>query len=213
MLTMRKLIMITEGKSTTKSTTKREQVRNLCEKVARERKQLVESYYDQSGKYTAEYDEMYNQLVPTQGKASTLQGEIIRAVSKIYYDYKNNGFGNNWAPVLKFLWKQGMPNDILQYLSNYAAGDTSVDTTEYDHPGANDEIMERMVDWGVKTAMDTDPNLSTGDMWDTRVFDDEFPNLAAYHEQDLQDEEDERAREDEYDDGMDDYDDDPSEFE
>lgn len=49
---------------------------------------------------TKRYDEtqykvLYERLVPESGKCETLEGELLRAVSRIYYDYTNNGFGNN----------------------------------------------------------------------------------------------------------------------
>jgi hypothetical protein len=181
---MRKLIMITEGvASATPSDI------------------VVESYYYKTGKYTTEYDSMYDRLVPTQGPSLTLQGEILRAISKIYFDYMNNGFGNNWAPVLQFLIDKGMPTNIANYLSNFAVGDTSVNETDYDQPGENDEIMERMIDWGVKLAMDTDPKLPTDDMWDTHVTED-FPTLADDYKQEEEEERVRREEEegDEYDD-------------
>jgi hypothetical protein len=49
-------------------------------------------------------DEKFNALVPGSGKCDTLQGELIRASSKISYDWFNNGWGcNNWSGAVVFI--------------------------------------------------------------------------------------------------------------
>lgn len=52
------------------------------------------SYWDGTGAYQAEYKEMYDALVPIQGEADTVNGELIRSVSRLTHDYFNNGNGN-----------------------------------------------------------------------------------------------------------------------
>lgn len=49
------------------------------------------SYWNNSGKFQKEYDEMYQELVPLRGPAPTVKGELIRAVSRLYYEAFNNG--------------------------------------------------------------------------------------------------------------------------
>ena len=49
------------------------------------------AYWDGSGRLQAEYDELYNQLVPASGAAETLEGEVLRAASKIVYRHFNDG--------------------------------------------------------------------------------------------------------------------------
>lgn len=41
-----------------------------------------------------EYKELYDELVPSTGAADTIEGELLRAVSNIYYDHYNNGSCN-----------------------------------------------------------------------------------------------------------------------
>jgi hypothetical protein len=53
--------------------------------------QLGKSYWDENGAYQKEYDELYTQLVPDSGEANTVHGEMIRCVSRLFYDYCNNG--------------------------------------------------------------------------------------------------------------------------
>jgi hypothetical protein len=49
------------------------------------------SYWNQNGRYQAEYDELYELLVPAEGMAETLFGEVVRAASRLSWDYYNNG--------------------------------------------------------------------------------------------------------------------------
>lgn len=53
--------------------------------------ELGKSYWDESGAYQKEYKELYDKLVPTSGSSETLHGELIRAISRLFYEYCNNG--------------------------------------------------------------------------------------------------------------------------
>lgn len=53
--------------------------------------ELGKSYWDESGAYQKEYKELYDKLVPPSGSSETLHGELIRAISRLFYDYCNNG--------------------------------------------------------------------------------------------------------------------------
>ena len=63
----------------------------------------------------ARFDELFDELVPMSGKADSLAGEIIRAVSRIVYRYYNDGdivgvgYGNETCnPAARFLTVCGM---------------------------------------------------------------------------------------------------------
>ena len=49
------------------------------------------SYWNKTGKFYKAYDRFYKELVPSSGKASTPNGELLRVISKIYYRYYNDG--------------------------------------------------------------------------------------------------------------------------
>ena len=53
--------------------------------------ELGNSYWGNNGVYQKQYDELYEKLVPLSGEAETIHGEMIRAVSRLYYDFCNNG--------------------------------------------------------------------------------------------------------------------------
>lgn len=49
------------------------------------------SYWNHEGAYEKQYNALYEALVPASGSATTLNGELIRAVSRLGYEYCNNG--------------------------------------------------------------------------------------------------------------------------
>tara|TARA_R100001510_G_C7645650_1_gene203005 strand:+ start:135 stop:578 length:444 start_codon:yes stop_codon:yes gene_type:complete len=54
------------------------------------------TYWDDEGKYQSEYNQAWEQLIPAQGEAKDGWPEALRAISRIGYDYYNNGFCNLW---------------------------------------------------------------------------------------------------------------------
>ena len=53
--------------------------------------EIGKSYWNNNGAYQKEYDELYGKMVPSSGAAETLHGELIRAISRLFYEYCNNG--------------------------------------------------------------------------------------------------------------------------
>jgi hypothetical protein len=49
------------------------------------------TYWSGTGALQKEYDALYEKLVPAQGAADTIQGEVLRAASKIVYRHYNDG--------------------------------------------------------------------------------------------------------------------------
>jgi|SRR5579883_1019466 len=45
--------------------------------------------------YEVEFTELYRGLVPPQGEAPTVQGEMVRAIARLSHEYRNNG-NMNW---------------------------------------------------------------------------------------------------------------------
>ena len=54
------------------------------------------TYWDNEGKYQEQYNKAFAKLVPHHGKAEDGWPEALRAISRIGYDYYNNGFCNLW---------------------------------------------------------------------------------------------------------------------
>ena len=55
---------------------------------------LGETYWNNQGAYREELDNLMVELMPAIGSAETLNGELIRAANRLYWDYCNNGNGN-----------------------------------------------------------------------------------------------------------------------
>ena len=54
----------------------------------------TQHYWNKNGAYENEYSQKYEELVPSIGQAKTVHGELIRSISRFYWDYANNGNGN-----------------------------------------------------------------------------------------------------------------------
>ena len=59
-------------------------------------KKGVNQYWNNTGAYQKEYKELYAKLVPARGEAKTYNGELLRAISRLGYEYNNNGNCNTF---------------------------------------------------------------------------------------------------------------------
>ena len=152
-------------------------------------KRTASSYWDQVGKYQDLYNELFQQLVPSAGKCATVEGELLRAASKIYYDYYNNGFGNNWSGPWKFLEQFTGKINIskeLDLLKPYSRG-------RMGHGGHIDSTLDSLVDKVMEYLQSKNGEFSpnTSDMWDLQepdnlgepeFLDDEEEDYSDIHE-------------------------------
>jgi hypothetical protein len=67
---------------------------------------MENTYWNGQGKFQAGYNELVK-LMPGSGRADTVAGEMIRAVSRLGYDFYNNGMGNNTSGAANFLREKG----------------------------------------------------------------------------------------------------------
>ena len=92
---------------------------------------MEKTYWNNNGKYQRINDALWDILVPRMGQAKTEQGEALRIVSKIYYDYYNNGccnlvYKNSWEELengeYNEYWNFKIEEDIekqIEYLLEY----------------------------------------------------------------------------------------------
>ena len=52
---------------------------------------MENTYWNCQGRLQKEYDELWARLVPARGPAATKAGEALRAMSKLYYRWYNDG--------------------------------------------------------------------------------------------------------------------------
>ena len=67
------------------------------------KREVPATYWNNNGLYQEFYET--NRLVPSSGKAGTIEGEMIRSAGRLYYDYYNNGMCNNTSGAANFLIK------------------------------------------------------------------------------------------------------------
>ena len=80
---------------------------------------------------SATFERIWEELVPSEGNASTVAGEMIRAAGRLRYDFYNNGMGNNTSGPLKFLREKGaIDRELFEYVLPYTTG--RVYTGNYD---------------------------------------------------------------------------------
>jgi hypothetical protein len=115
------------------------------------------SYWNNCGTYENEA-RVLSQLVPGSGQADTFKGELWRAATRIYYDYYNNGFGNNWlAPAAFLIDNIKLSPEVKRTLFEHANGNVAQSNL--------DSEMETMIDDVVTVLLTIDLSDNTTDMW------------------------------------------------
>jgi len=103
---------------------------------------MANKYWNDSGKYQKEYEVLFDVLVPETGRALTVEGELLRCISRLYYDNFNNGRNYNEESLQKeilFLRRHGyvkariINDDYLRVVSGVT--DRNID-----------KIIERIID-------------------------------------------------------------------
>jgi len=115
-------------------------------------------YWSNNGTHEAEAAAL-QELVPGYGNCATHKGEVWRAATKIYHDYFNNGFGNEWQSAAEFLMDNiSLPKAVEAVLLEHAAGNIAED--EYAAE------MDLMIDTVILQLRDAEDRPNTVDMWD-----------------------------------------------
>ena len=98
------------------------------------------SYWDNDGKYQEQYSKAWEKLIPFHGEAEDGWPEALRAISRIGYDYYNNGFCNLW---------QGW-DDIDEYgdeVTYYKMGSYYEDLVDYLRGHIPPDLYRELTDW------------------------------------------------------------------
>jgi hypothetical protein len=135
-------------------------------------------YWNNKGPHQADYDRLWNKLVPDSGSAETIRGELLRSISKIYYDRYNNGFGNQNNSAAEFIKTQS--HKIRPFLKNRQALDNFLKGFEKIGYSENsigtgkvwkhDEDMEDVVDAIVQYAMDVDSEEKEEGLKESEIY-------------------------------------------
>ena len=128
---------------------------------------MENTYWNDKGKFQAEYTRMVDELVPSMGNCETVAGELVRAVGRIGYDFYNNGMGNNTSGALNFLkHHSAIDDDVFAAIYDYTRGQLYHGRYDGD---ALQVAIERAVDMTVEFIL-RNPQLmtmeNTEDMFD-----------------------------------------------
>lgn len=139
------------------------------------------SYWAREGNHQRTYDLLRERLVPASGPCDTVEGEMLRAVGKLYYEAFNNGWGNNMSGSFHFLRARGVLDaEMVEHLAENA---------NIDRGGHVDEaLMDRMVDAVVVRVRDT--KVHTPNAFDSSAATERDGYAPDREEEDLDDEED-----------------------
>lgn len=55
------------------------------------RTEITKHYWNNEGAYESQFDALTKTLMPAEGRAEYLVGEVVRAANRLYYEYCNNG--------------------------------------------------------------------------------------------------------------------------
>lgn len=73
------------------------------------------TYWNGEGAYEAEYQRLYDEFVPSSGRSNSFQGEVMRAVSRMYYEYYNNGNCNACEEIPACAYWELDDEDEMEY--------------------------------------------------------------------------------------------------
>tara|TARA_R100001224_G_scaffold78903_2_gene49111 strand:+ start:298 stop:741 length:444 start_codon:yes stop_codon:yes gene_type:complete len=77
------------------------------------------AYWDNEGKYQEQYNAAWKALIPLQDEAEDGWPEALRAISRIGYDYYNNGFCNLWREYEDYDYRWGEETIVYEMDSFY----------------------------------------------------------------------------------------------
>lgn len=122
------------------------------------------SYWNHNGIYQEQYNKLYD-MIPRYGKTGYVELEAVRAVSRIYHDFHNNGFGNNWSGPFRYLETLDIPmfDLIKEKFKPYMTGQQGYQGhfDESDHMVVG---IEMIMDSVISYAMIKYPNFTPTDV-------------------------------------------------
>ena len=150
---------------------------------------MEKTYWNSNGTFQATYQELYAALVPNSGSCANLEGELLRASCKLYYDYYNNGMCNNTSGPARFISRFfdqiNAPENVQTalreiYLESNTGGYTDINL---------ENQLELLADFIIAyvAGKNGEYQAFSGDMWDLSEpdnYDDEDDDEYGYDEED-----------------------------
>lgn len=141
---------------------------------------LEKSYWKGNGLYQSEYDNFIDKLVPDMGSAPTKEGEMIRAASKLYYDYYNNGMCNNTSGAANFLADSSIYFKVEKELDKIYSVSNTGGYTGKNLQAELEAVVNAVIEYVISKDGNYEPN--SVDMYD-------FQEATEYEEEEEEDDE------------------------
>lgn len=152
------------------------------------------NFWDNNHPLAADSTRLYAELVPSSGKCSTLQGELLRASNKISYDWFNNGWGcNNWSGAANFLQEYALDLSSKRTVGECNAFKIALsrvhDFSHGERVSIKDDDADAIVTtihaFVVQNVLDNpEPVVNSFDMWDFSEPDAPYLSEDDYDEED-----------------------------
>jgi hypothetical protein len=152
---------------------------------------MTNTYWNNNGTYQAQYDKLCDELIPSFGQCATEEGEYLRAITKIYYDAYNNGFGNNTSGAYNFLvQKFGILSELPEFVELAKVVNSGHYISEYEFDKI-EPILNKAVDIVVEYILNRNGEYARNsyDMYDfadadcTLDIEDEYAYEEEYDEE------------------------------
>ena len=119
---------------------------------------MENTYWNSNGKHQKEYEALWERLVPVEGKAVTKAGEPLRAVSRLYYRWYNDG--DRIQPCMDEWMADSSAVQGFNYLYQFRDPVTKFSTkplmetiveaaTEADYEEALEQAVDAIIEWAV----------------------------------------------------------------
>lgn len=99
-------------------------------------------------KWTAQHEELWNYLIPAQGYAKTMQGEVIRITGRISYEILDNG-GVNWDKDFRMMLDAMIQYFITGTPLEYNTLQEAITLTKQLHNGIGNDEPARLCELAV----------------------------------------------------------------
>ena len=173
----------------------------MCKDTAISKKKKIKEWV--GGEIEKRSNDYFEKLVPGQGNADTIEGELLRAINKIIYRYYNDGdfyykgYGTETAgPAHSFLINStDIPSEIQSTLK-------SIFSKIMSSSGDEEKIYERLTEFALEKILDY---IDSKDGNYTESDEDMFNYDAEYEDEEDYDDDDDYGYDDEEDDEEWDY--------
>lgn len=135
----------------------------------------MQTFWNEDHPLTAKANELFGQLVPASGTCPAVVGELLRASSKISWDWFNNGWGcNNWSGAVIYIRENIVELDLsvevlaklttaLNYVYEWSHGEPS---PRGDRPTEIVTTIHEIIVQGILGTSPVDWTSNSVDMYD-----------------------------------------------